>query len=254
MLSTQNLTIEFHGHLAVNNITHQFTLHQLTAIIGPNGAGKTTLFNGLTGQLRPNAGQITLNQCDITHYPPHKRSQLGLGRVFQLSQLCQNLSVADNLRLSLIKKHHIGWQIWGGAHKSQNINQRIEEICHEFGLLEVMNKPAHTLSHGMARKCELAVVIAGDSPIILMDEPTAGLPPADTPMMIALINKLKTNTKKTFIMVEHKMAMVMGCADEILVLHNGEILAHGDPQAIMHNKQVGAIYLGQNHHAMGVTP
>ena len=207
---------------------------EFLGIIGPNGAGKTTLFNLLSGLSRPSAGRIELAGRDITRLSPAARARLGLGRTFQTSLLFGALPAVENVRLAAQARKA------PGRRDSAIAAEAIESV----GLGAVAARPASALSHGDKRKLELAVLMAGGSRILLLDEPMAGVNSEDVPGLTELIRKLHTEGR-TVLMVEHHIAVVLGLAQRIAVLHHGELLACDVPEVVMADETVQGAYLGE---------
>jgi branched-chain amino acid transport system ATP-binding protein len=205
---------------------------EFIGIIGPNGAGKTTLFNLLSGLSRPSAGRIELAGRDITRLSPAARARLGLGRTFQTSLLFGALPAVENVRLA------------AQARKAKNAMAIAAEAIESVGLGAVAARPASALSHGDKRKLELAVLMAGGSRILLLDEPMAGVNSEDVPGLTELIRQLHTEGR-TVLMVEHHIAVVLGLAQRIAVLHHGELLACDVPEVVMADETVQGAYLGE---------
>jgi branched-chain amino acid transport system ATP-binding protein len=243
-LQTRELTIRFGGHVAVNAVSCDFAPGSLTAIVGPNGAGKTTYFNLISGQLRASAGQVLLNGRDISALPASARTHAGLGRAFQLTSLFPNLSVMENVRLALQSRRRIGldmWRVWS-AHRDLIV--RAEELLDSVALSARMHVPAAALPHGDQRKLEVALLMALDPDVYMFDEPTAGMSVDEVPVVLDLIRALKARGDKTILLVEHKMDVVRELADRIIVLHNGTLMADGEPETVIASPVVQQAYLG----------
>jgi branched-chain amino acid transport system ATP-binding protein len=255
VLETRDLTIRFGGHVAVDAVSCSFTPGTLTAIVGPNGAGKTTYFNLISGQLPASAGSVYLDGEDITALPAPLRTRRGLGRAFQLTQLFAKLSVLENVRLAVQARRSHGhdkghgidlWRIW---------LDRREWIDEALALLErVQLAPqrdalAAELPHGDQRKLEVALLIALDPKVYLFDEPTAGMSADDAPVVLDLIRALKARADRTILLVEHKMDVVRELADRIVVLHQGQLVADGNPADVMALPVVQDAYLGRARQA-----
>ena len=252
MLETQDLTIRFGGHVAVDSVSCAFQPGTLTAIVGPNGAGKTTYFNLISGQLAASAGQVLLDGQDITGLPAPLRTRLGLGRAFQLTQLFANLTVRENVRLAIQAREAGRGQGggWGGVDllrvwldrkvwidEAQAILAQVR-LAGQAGLL------AAALPHGDQRKLEVAMLIALDPKVFMFDEPTAGMSVDEVPVILDLIRGLKASRRGTILLVEHKMDVVRELADRIIVLHNGQLVADGEPAAVIASPVVQQAYLG----------
>jgi branched-chain amino acid transport system ATP-binding protein len=243
-LRTENLTIRFGGHAAVNDVTAAFRPGELTVIVGPNGAGKTTWFNLVSGQLRPTSGRIFKGEQDITNLSPSARAKLGIGRAFQLTNLFPKLTVRENIRLAVQAREGKGPGI---VRRASGLTALIEEADRSLAaarLSGVADLPAAALPHGDQRKLEVAMLLAMKPDIFMFDEPTAGMSVDEAPVILELIDDIKKDRAKTILLVEHKMDVVRALADRILVLHNGELVADGRPDEVMALSIVRDIYLG----------
>ena len=214
-------------------------------MIGPNGAGKTTLFNLVSGLLRPTSGRVLLDGDDITAEPPFRRAGAGIGRTFQVSNVFPLLSALENVRLAAEAALGGTMRIWRRATHVRQAVERAHWALERVGLdgARARVRPA-SLSHGDKRKLELAMVLAGDARVILLDEPMAGVSMEDVPELVELIRSVHAEGK-TVLMVEHHMEVVTGLAQRIAVLHHGALLAVDEPQAIMQNETVQQAYLGE---------
>ncbi|MDQ6629099.1 MAG: ABC transporter ATP-binding protein, partial [Pseudomonadota bacterium] len=208
MLETENLTIRFGGHVAVDNVSCSFRPGTLTAIVGPNGAGKTTFFNLISGQLRPTAGTVRLSGVDITGLPVAARTHRGLGRAFQLTQLFPHLSVIENVRLAVQSRRRHGLDLWSVWLDDRESRERARRLLDRVGLGGRAEVPASSLPHGDQRKLEVAMLMALEPSVFMFDEPTAGMSTADVPVILDLIRGLKAEADKTILLVEHKMDVV----------------------------------------------
>ena len=246
MLETRNLTVRFGGHVAVDGVSCAFQAGSLTAIVGPNGAGKTTYFNLISGQLKASAGSVWLQGKDISRLPPAARSLQGLGRAFQLTQLFAGLTVLENVRLAVQAQRKAGLNLWSLWSDQQAITERAEELLAAVNLSDRRKTLASSLPHGDQRKLEVALLIALEPTVFMFDEPTAGMSVDDVPVILDLIRNLKTRKDKTILLVEHKMDVVRELADRIVVLHNGKLVADGDPASVIASSVVQEAYLGLN--------
>ncbi|MFH1795394.1 MAG: ABC transporter ATP-binding protein [Pseudomonadota bacterium] len=244
-LRTENLTIRFGGHAAVNDVTASFKPGELTVIVGPNGAGKTTWFNLVSGQLTPTSGRIFKGETEITRLSPSARAKAGVGRAFQLTNLFPKLSVRENVRLVVQARAGKGPDVFRRASALAAVNAETEEHLATSRLSSVAALPASALPHGDQRKLEVAMMIAMKPDIFMFDEPTAGMSAAEAPAILDLIALIKQDRSKTILLVEHKMDVVRALADRIIVLHNGELVADGKPDEVMAMPIVREIYLGQ---------
>ena len=248
LLATQDLTIRFGGHVAVNNVTCAFEPGTLTAIVGPNGAGKTTYFNLISGQLKASSGSVSLNGRDLSGLTPSARTRAGLGRAFQLTNLFPNLSVLENVRLAVQAtqegKHRRGLNLWSIWSDHTALTHRALEILDAVSMADRQQATVASLPHGDQRKLEVALLMALESSVFMFDEPTAGMNAAEAPVILNLIRKLKNDKTKTILLVEHKMDVVRELADRIIVLHNGQLVADGEPAAVIASPVVQQAYLG----------
>ena len=245
MLQTKSLTIRFGGHVAVDDVSCTFAPGSLTAIVGPNGAGKTTYFNLISGQLKASSGQVLLDDEDITTLPAPLRTQRGLGRAFQLTQLFPNLSVLENVRLAVQARRkgsalHF-MSIWSDHH---DWTRQAEELLALVRLADRQHVAASSLPHGDQRKLEVAILMALEPRVYMFDEPTAGMSVDEVPVILDLIRALKAQRDKTILLVEHKMDVVRELSDRIIVLHNGRLVADGDPATVIASPVVQQAYLG----------
>ncbi|MDO5289749.1 MAG: ABC transporter ATP-binding protein [Pseudomonadota bacterium] len=244
MLSTENLTIRFGGHVAVNAVTCSFAPGTLTAIVGPNGAGKTTYFNLISGQLKATAGSVRLGGRDLSGLPPSARTRAGLGRAFQLTNLFPNLSVLENVRLAVQATRHAGLNLLSIWSDHREITRRAHEILEAVSMGERQHMPVASLPHGDQRKLEVALLMALDPQVYMFDEPTAGMNHDEAPVILNLIRELKKDKTKTILLVEHKMDVVRELADRIIVLTNGTLVADGEPAEVIASPVVQQAYLG----------
>jgi len=244
MLETRNLTIRFGGHVAVDHVSCAFTPGTLTAIVGPNGAGKTTYFDLISGQLRASEGSVHLNGVDITTQAASARTHAGLGRAFQLTQLFPNLSVIENVRLAVQSRRKQGLNLWSVWLDQRATLDRAMELVTRVKLADRADAHASSLPHGDQRKLEVAMLMALEPSVYMFDEPTAGMSVDDVPVILDLIRALKREADKTVLLVEHKMDVVRELADRIIVLHNGQLVADGEPAAVIASKVVQEAYLG----------
>jgi len=248
MLETQSLTIRFGGHVAVNDVSCTYAPGTLTAIVGPNGAGKTTYFNLISGQLRASSGTVRLNGRDLTALGAAARMHAGLGRAFQLTQLFPRLSVHENVRLALQSRQQgMGWRqirFWRTWDDDRSLIERADMLLERARLAPRRDQSAADLPHGDQRKLEIAMLVALDPQVFMFDEPTAGMSVDDVPVVLELIREIKNDPSKTILLVEHKMDVVRELADRIVVLHNGQLMADGEPAAVIASPIVQQAYLG----------
>ena len=244
ILETRDLTIRFGGHVAVNKVSCAFRPGELTAIVGPNGAGKTTYFNLISGQLRPTAGDVLLAGEDITGLTAPLRTRKGLGRAFQLTNLFPNLSVEENVRLAVQAASGVHYEMLRPWMKRRDLIERADAILDSIALGNRRAVAAAALSHGDQRKLEVALMMALEPKVFMFDEPTAGMSVDEVPVVLDLIARLKQDTSKIILLVEHKMDVVRSLADRIIVLHNGQLVADGKPAEVIASPIVQEAYLG----------
>jgi branched-chain amino acid transport system ATP-binding protein len=243
-LETRGLTIRFGGHVAVDAVSCAFRPGTLTAIVGPNGAGKTTYFNLVSGQLRASAGTVLVEGKDVTSLPPSARTHRGLGRAFQLTNLFPQLSALENVRLAIQSRAGAGWSLLRTWNTRRDLIERAEAVLETVHLSDKRHLAPKTLSHGDQRKLEVALLMALDPRIYMFDEPTAGMSVDEVPTVLELIQEIKDRGDRTILLVEHKMDVVRSLADRIVVLHNGALVADGDPAAVIASPVVQEAYLG----------
>jgi branched-chain amino acid transport system ATP-binding protein len=248
VLETRDLTIRFGGHVAVDHVSCRFEAGTLTAIVGPNGAGKTTYFNLVSGQLPASEGSVRLDGEDITALPAPLRTRRGLGRAFQLTQLFPHLSVLENVRLAVQAREQgrgkAGLdllQVW--LDRKEWIDEALR-LLHDVRLADKRAAAAASLPHGDQRKLEVALLMALDPKVYMFDEPTAGMSVDEVPVVLDLIRALKARRDRTILLVEHKMDVVRELSDRIVVLHNGQLVADGEPEKVIAMPVVQQAYLG----------
>ncbi len=248
MLQTRDLTVRFGGHVAVNAVSCEFAPGTLTAIVGPNGAGKTTYFNLISGQIAATAGTVSLDGQDLSRLPASARTRAGLGRAFQLTNLFPNLTVRENVRLAVqaarTGAHRRGLNLWSIWSDHTALSARADEILADVSMTERASATVASLPHGDQRKLEVALLMALEPRAFMFDEPTAGMSHDEAPVILNLIRKLKADRTKTILLVEHKMDVVRELADRIIVLHNGQLVADGDPAEVIASPVVQEAYLG----------
>lgn len=246
ILATHNLGLDIGGAQIVADVSLEVRDGELVGIIGPNGAGKTTLFNLLSGLLEPTAGRVELDGRDVTDEPPFARTRAGLGRTFQISSVFPLLPVRENVRLAAESAMGGTLRLWRRAARYRPALERADWAVELVGLADRASWPAGALAHGDKRKLELAMVLAGESRVILLDEPMAGVSHEDVDGLVELIRSVHEEEGKTVLLVEHRMEVVLGLAQRIAVMHHGSLLAFDEPSAVMANETVQTAYLGES--------
>lgn len=241
-LSLLNVSKVFGGLRAVDGVKLDVRPGERRAIIGPNGAGKTTLFNLISGELSPTAGRIMLFGRDITHLAPHRRAALGLSRTFQITNLFANLTVLENVLLAAQALHPAKLSMLRPLSSYTHLYAEARRLLSEVGLAEKEGVLVRALSHGEQRQVEVTLTLTGSPRLLLLDEPTAGLSPAESQMMTAMLRKL--DPEITILMIEHDMDVAFDFAEVITVLHQGQVIAEGTRDEVRENRQVREIYLG----------
>jgi branched-chain amino acid transport system ATP-binding protein len=242
MLSLQHLVRTFGGLTAVNEVSLRVGAGERRALIGPNGAGKTTLFNLISGVLPVTSGAIWLGGRDITRLPAHERANLGMGRTFQRNNLFFNLTVFENVRLAVQHQQRLSHHMFTAAALFSGASAAAADLLERIGLADRGGEPVRALAYGQQRVLEIALALAMRPRILLLDEPTAGMSPAETAEIVQLIAALPRDL--TLLIIEHDMDVVFSIADTITVLHYGQVLAEGSPDEITRSRQVQEVYLG----------
>jgi branched-chain amino acid transport system ATP-binding protein len=244
IFETQDLRKEFGALVAVDDVSIKVHRNSLHAIIGPNGAGKTTFFNLLSGNIEATSGNVIFKGRDITRQPVHRTIHFGIGRSFQITNIFPNLTVFENIRLASQALGRDNYKFWLPTSHFKQYEDRTWEVIEIVGLQDRAHTLAKTLPHGAQRKLEFGMILAPDSEVLLLDEPTAGMAAEQVPELIALIQKIQQAGDKTVMLVEHNMNVVMSVSDQITVMHQGRVLAEGTPSEIAANKDVQTAYLG----------
>jgi branched-chain amino acid transport system ATP-binding protein len=244
ILETQNLRKEFGALIAVEDVSISVQKNSLHSIIGPNGAGKTTFFNMLSGNITPTSGKVFYEGRDITNLPLFKTAHLGIGRSFQITNIFPNLTVLENVRLASQALGGDNFRFLEHFSRFRTYGQRAEQVIEQVGLGPRTKSIARTLPHGDQRKLELAIILAPDPDLLLLDEPTAGMAAEQVPELMNLIQQIQAAGNKTVMLVEHNMNVVMSISDRITVMHQGNVLAEGTPGEISRNERVQTAYLG----------
>ena len=244
ILETKNLTREFKGFIAVDNVNLQVQRGHIHALIGPNGAGKTTCFNLLTKFIEPSSGQILFNSQDITAAKPAQIARLGIIRSFQISAVFPHLSVLENVRIGLQRQLGTAFHFWKSEKSLNQLNARAMALLEEVDLSSFADSITVDLPYGRKRALEIATTLAMEPELMLLDEPTQGMGHEDVQRVTDLIKKVSKG--RTILMVEHNMGVVSGICDRISVLQRGAILAEGDYKTVSQNPQVLEAYMGSS--------
>ena len=245
LLETRALTKEFRGFRAVSNVDLVVGAGTMHALVGPNGAGKTTLFNLLTGFLTPTSGSIVFDGQDITGKQPEQIVPLGIARSFQITSLFDQLTLSEHLELALASPTGMGMQFWRSVKRLATFKDRSMELLEQVGLADRSGQPAGSLAYGQKRALELALALALDPKLLLLDEPTAGMGIEDVDRTIALVKQISTG--RTVVFVDHNMHVVGSLADTVTVLQSGEVLAEGPYEQVRGDERVITAYLGSAH-------
>ncbi len=246
LLRTEKLRKYFGVVSAADDIDLQIGEGVLTSIIGPNGAGKTTLINLLTGNISVDSGKVFFCNEEITHLPIHKRVKKGMCRSFQIMNIFPKLTVLENLQIPILSLMNRSLSFFKPVDRHTDLKERVEKLLKEIGLMEKKDLLAGTLSHGDQRLLEIGLAMAPDPKLLFLDEPTAGMNPVERVRILENIRRLSRERQSTFVIVEHDMDIVFSLSDRIIVMHRGQILADGNPEAIRQNEDVKKVYLGED--------
>lgn len=250
MLVDTVLAIKHLGHSygkfkVIEDISLTIASGELSALIGPNGAGKTTFYNAISGKFRPTRGRVVLNGDDITGLPAHRVVDKGMCRSFQITNIFPELTVLENIIAPLVFQNRKQFRLFGRVSKNRKIVERAMHTLEQVGLADRADKVVANLAYGDKRLVEMAIALVRNPSVVLLDEPTAGMNPEETENMIDLVRKLSQTMRITFFITEHDMKVVFSLAQKIYVLHQGVLLAQGDPESIRANEQVQEAYLGR---------
>jgi branched-chain amino acid transport system ATP-binding protein len=255
LLSVQNLTKSFGGVAAARDVSFSLDRGEMLAIIGPNGAGKSTVFNMVGGQLRPDKGAVLLSEQNITAASPQKRFGLGVGRTFQVAQTFLSMTVAENVQMALISGKRESAALWGPARS--RYRDEAFALLDRLGMADAADKPCSSLAYGDVKRVELAIALAGQPKLLLMDEPTAGMAARERTELMDLTARIADENGIGVLFTEHDMDVVFGHAERVVVLLRGRIIATGSPEEIRQNEEVRRAYLGDEHaleRPKGATP
>jgi branched-chain amino acid transport system ATP-binding protein len=242
IVEVEAVSKHFGKFVALNQVTARFEAGKLSAIIGPNGAGKSTFFNVLSGAFPPSAGRLKFKGRDITGLAQHEFARIGIAKSFQITNVFKQLTAHENVRVA-VQMRRSRYELFKPRAAMAELADRAQALLQRVGLAALAQRPAADLAHGQQRALEVAMALAAEPELLLMDEPTAGMSPEETKVMMDLI--LALAAERSVILVEHKMKLVMGICQRLLVLHHGEFLAEGTPDDIRNNDDVKRVYLGQ---------
>ncbi|HWP13760.1 MAG TPA: ABC transporter ATP-binding protein [Ramlibacter sp.] len=242
VLSARGLVKRFGGIMATSNVSLDLRKGARHALIGPNGAGKTTLVNLLTGVLDATEGRISLDGRDITQLPPHQRVRRGMVRTFQINQLFDSLTPLETLALTVSQHQGVGTKWWQPLGERQAVAQRCDQLLEQFHLTSVKDQPTRVLAYGKRRLLEIAIALACEPRVLLLDEPVAGVPAGEREELLRTVANLPADV--SVLLIEHDMDLVFSFATRMTVMVNGAVLTEGTPEQISNDPQVKAVYLG----------
>jgi branched-chain amino acid transport system ATP-binding protein len=252
VLAIRSLSKAFGGVRAVNEVRFDVGRGEFLAMIGPNGAGKSTCFNMINGQLSPDSGEILLEGRNIAGREPREVWRLGVGRTFQVAATFGSMTVAENVQMALISYANETFNLWrraGDLHRDRAL-----ELLAQVGMRDAADRPSRELAYGDVKRIELAIALANEPRLLLMDEPTAGMAPRERNELIALVKRLVVDRGISVLFTEHSMDVVFAYADRIIVLARGRVIADGDAAAIRDHAQVREVYFGSGKTFAGATP
>ena len=244
-LRVTDLSLDIGGAKILDGISLSVLNNETLGIIGPNGAGKTSLFNLLSAIRKPTRGQIFIGEHDVTDMAPHERANAGIARTFQTSSVFVNLTCLENVRIAAQASNGQSMNLTKNAYKFTEVVAQAHDCLEKVGLASFAMQRAGALSHGDKRRLEIAIVLASNSQIVLLDEPMAGMSVEVVPELVEIIRSLATVHKKTVLIVEHHMEVILGLADRIAVLNYGELLVCDTPTNVINNPIVQSAYIGE---------
>src|SRR5262247_105584 len=245
MLEVRGVSKRFDGFTAVDAVNFSIGRREIAAVIGPNGAGKSTFFNLITGHLKPDTGRVVLKGHDITGAAPHRICLMGMGRSFQRTNIFPKLTVFENVQAAFITHRRRGSNFWSLS--DSLYRGETEALLGSLGLADQADATSAVLSHGNQKQVELGIALACDPEILLLDEPTAGMSAAETRDTIRLLERIAAERSLTLLFTEHDMEVVFSIAQKIAVLHQGRLIAQGNPETVQRNADVRRVYLGERH-------
>jgi branched-chain amino acid transport system ATP-binding protein len=243
ILRVQSLVKRFGGLPALGGVDLTVEAGEFRAIIGPNGAGKSTFFNTLTGLLRPDSGSIAFEGKDITGEAPHRVARRGVARTFQITSIFHDLTALENVQVALLAHARRSWSVWTRA--TTFGAERAQQLLAQVGLAASGARPAGTLAHGDQKRLELAIALAGEPRLLLLDEPTAGMAAQERLEAIRVVHRIARELGLSCVFTEHDMVVVFAVATRITVLHQGRVLAEGTPAEVRARPEVQQVYLGE---------
>ena len=251
-LSVRSLSKSFGGVRAVNDVSFEVKHGEFLAMIGPNGAGKSTCFNMINGQLTPNAGEIWFEQTNLAGLKPRQIWRLGVARTFQIAATFVSMTVVENVQMALISHADETYRLWRPAAKMHRA--RALDLLGQVGMQDAADRPSRELAYGDVKRIELAIALANEPRLLLMDEPTAGMGARERHGLIDLVKRLVTERGVSVLFIEHSMDVVFAYADRIIVLARGRVIADGDAAAIRDNAKVQEVYFGTGKTFAGAAP
>jgi branched-chain amino acid transport system ATP-binding protein len=252
VLAIRSLSKTFGGVRAVNDVSFEIAPGEFLAMIGPNGAGKSTCFNMINGQLAPDSGEILFSGRNIAGLEAREVWRLGVGRTFQVAATFGSMTVIENVQMALISHAHEIYHLWQAA--ADLHRDRALDLLEQVGMREAAERPSRELAYGDVKRVELAIALANEPRLLLMDEPTAGMAPRERNDLIALVKRLVVERRISVLFTEHSMDVVFAFADRIIVLARGRLIADGDAAAIRDNAQVREVYFGTGKTFAGAAP
>jgi len=252
VLAVRSLSKAFGGVRAVSEVSFDVGRGEFLAMIGPNGAGKSTCFNMINGQLSPDSGEILFKDHNIAGRAPRDVWRLGVGRTFQVAATFSSMTVAENVQMALISHAHETYGLWraaAGLHRDRAL-----DLLAQVGMREAADRPSRELAYGDVKRVELAIALANEPHLLLMDEPTAGMAPRERNDLIALVKRLVVERGISVLFTEHSMDVVFAYADRIIVLARGRLIADGNASEIRDHPQVREVYFGTGKTFAGVSP
>ncbi|MBW9051019.1 urea ABC transporter ATP-binding protein UrtD [Rhizobium mesosinicum] len=244
-LVIENLGVSFGGFRAVEDLSLNIAPNELRVVIGPNGAGKTTLLDMICGKTRPTTGSIKFGDLELTGMPEYQIVRAGVGRKFQAPSVYEDLTVAENLEISLPNTHGLWQSLF--YRRTAEVRRRVLEVADRARLTSDLSRNAGELSHGQKQWLEIAMLLLQDSKLLLLDEPVAGMSPRERELTAELLKEIATD--RTLIVIEHDMEFVASIASKVTVLHQGRVLSEGTAEQVQRDPLVIDVYLGDDHHA-----